>query len=101
MYCFWLLLNMETRYNRTIMKVALAHDYLNQYGGAERVLEVLMEMFPDAPIYTLLYDKERTFGKFEGRVRKTSFLDRDFVRKGHRPFLPLMPIAAQMLKIDS
>ena len=34
------------------MKVALAHDYLREYGGAERVLEVLHEIFPDAPIYT-------------------------------------------------
>ncbi len=34
------------------MKVALAHDYLREYGGAERVLEVLHEIFPDAPVYT-------------------------------------------------
>jgi len=82
------------------MKVALAHDYLNQYGGAERVLEVLMKIFPEAPIYTLLYDKEKTFGRFDGRVKKTSILDRDFIRKSHRPFLPLMPIAARFLNID-
>lgn len=41
------------------MKVALVHDYLNQFGGGERVLEVLAEMYPDAPIYTALYDRER------------------------------------------
>src|SRR5258708_26085081 len=34
------------------MKVALAHDYLKEYGGAERVLETLHEIFPDAPIFT-------------------------------------------------
>lgn len=34
------------------MKVALAHDYLREYGGAERVLEALHEIFPDAPVYT-------------------------------------------------
>ncbi len=34
------------------MKIALVHDYLNEYGGAERVLETLAEMYPDAPIYT-------------------------------------------------
>ena len=39
------------------IKVALVHDFLTQYGGAERVLEVLTEMYPEAPIYTLLYDK--------------------------------------------
>ncbi|MEO7910832.1 MAG: glycosyltransferase [Roseiflexaceae bacterium] len=38
------------------MRVAIIHDYLNQYGGAERVLEALHELYPDAPIYTSLYD---------------------------------------------
>lgn len=37
------------------MKVAIVHDYIKEYGGAERVLEVLHEIFPDAPVYTLLY----------------------------------------------
>ena len=37
------------------MRVALVHDYLNQYGGAERVLEALRELFPDAPIYTIIH----------------------------------------------
>jgi len=34
------------------MKVALVHDWLNQYGGAERVLEVLHDLYPHAPVYT-------------------------------------------------
>jgi hypothetical protein len=33
-------------------RVALIHDYLNQYGGAEKTLEKIMDLFPDAPIYT-------------------------------------------------
>lgn len=37
------------------MKIALVHDYLKEYGGAERVLEVLRETWPEAPIYTLVY----------------------------------------------
>jgi len=40
-----------------IMKVALVHDYIKEYGGAERVLETLTEIFPDAPIYTSFYKK--------------------------------------------
>ncbi len=40
------------------MKVALAHDYLREYGGAERVLEILHQMFPDAPVYTFYYNPE-------------------------------------------
>lgn len=35
------------------LKVAIVHDYLNQMGGAERVVGVLRKMFPEAPIYTL------------------------------------------------
>ncbi len=37
------------------MKVALVHDYIKEYGGAERVLETLHEVFPDAPVYTSVY----------------------------------------------
>ena len=40
------------------LKVALIHDHLAQDGGAEKVLQVFIEMFPNAPIYTLLYDKK-------------------------------------------
>ena len=40
------------------MKVAMAHDYLREYGGAERVLEALHEIFPDAPVYTAYYNPE-------------------------------------------
>ncbi len=91
------------------MRIALVHDYLNQYGGAERVLEAFCEVFPEAPIYTLFYDKEKTFGKFsaeggsasggEGRKIITSFLDNKIVTKNHRLFIPLMPLAASLMKI--
>src|SRR5258705_2946852 len=37
------------------MKVAIVHDYIKEYGGAERVLEVLHEMYPKAPVFTLVY----------------------------------------------
>jgi glycosyltransferase involved in cell wall biosynthesis len=47
---------MELAQNGKTMRVAIIHDYLNQYGGAERVLEALHELYPDAPIYTSLYD---------------------------------------------
>lgn len=40
------------------MKIALVHDYIKEYGGAERVLETLHEMFPNAPVYTLVYCPE-------------------------------------------
>ena len=37
------------------MRVALVHDYLNQYGGAEKVLEALHDLYPAAPVYTSVY----------------------------------------------
>ncbi len=82
------------------MKIAIVHDYLNQYGGAERVLECLMEMFPEAPIYTLLYDEQKTHGKFVGKKIITSFLDFKLVHNHHRWFIPLMPLAMMAMKID-
>lgn len=81
------------------MRVALVHDYLNQWGGAERVLEVLAQIFPEADIYTLFHDPASTQGKFAGRVAKTSFLDYPIVHKNHRWFIPLMPLAAEFLRI--
>lgn len=80
------------------MRVAVLHDYLNQFGGAERVLKEILEIFPEADLYTLLYDKDKTFGWFEKNFKKSSFLDRAFVRKRHRLFIPLMPLAAGALR---
>lgn len=79
------------------LKVAIIHDFLVQYGGAERVLEVLCEMYPEAPIYTLLYDKEKMRGKFADKVVFTSFLQKfpKFLRKRYRYLLPLMPTAPE------
>lgn len=51
------------------MKVALVHDYLREYGGAERVLEALHEIWPEAPVYTLVYLPE-FLGPHRKRVEK-------------------------------
>ena len=69
------------------MKIALVHDYLVQYGGAERVLEAFVEIFPEAPIYTIVYDKEAMHGVFADRQIRTSYLQKfPFARKKHRIF---------------
>jgi len=87
------------------MRVAIVHDYLNQYGGAERTLEVMCELFPDAPIYTLFYDEVGTKGRFRNRVVHTSFLDRvPFVGKrigaiDHLLFW-LLPIAVERFDLS-
>jgi glycosyltransferase involved in cell wall biosynthesis len=59
---------------RSPLRIAIAHDFLVQYGGAERVLEVLCEMFPRSPIFSLFYDEGRTRGRFRSRDVRTSFL---------------------------
>lgn len=83
-------------FRENCMKVALVHDYLVQYGGAERVLEAFTELFPEAPIFTLLYDREAMHGRFEGRDIRTSFLQKlPWARRNHRLFPPLMPLAIE------
>lgn len=81
------------------MKIALVHDYLNQWGGGERVLEVLAGMFPEAPIYTLLHDPGATRGRFVGRDIHTSAIDNPLTRRYHRWFIPLMPVAAKLMRL--
>ncbi len=78
------------------MKIAFVHEYLNQFGGAERMLQVLCALYPRAPIYTLLYDRDATGGVFDGRIIKTSFLQSmPFTKKHHRIFPLLMPLAIE------
>lgn len=78
------------------MKIALVHDYLVQYGGAERVLEACAELWPYAPIYTLLHDPVAMRGKFGEKRIYTSFLQNwPLAKKHHRLFPPLMPLAIE------
>ncbi len=78
------------------MRIAFVHEYLNQFGGAERTLAVLAEMFPTAPIYTLLYDEKATRGLFKGRVVNTSFLQKFPGAVKHHEWYPLlMPLAIE------
>ncbi len=57
------------------MKIALVHDYLREFGGAERVLKTLSEMYPEAPIHTAFRVKNSRAGKaFSGKKIKESWL---------------------------
>ncbi|MFA6215743.1 MAG: glycosyltransferase [Patescibacteria group bacterium] len=78
------------------MKVALIHDHLIQEGGAERVLQVFLEMWPEAPTYTLLYDREKLGQIFKDKDIRTSFLQNwPAALKHYQWFLPLMPTATE------
>lgn len=77
------------------MRVALVHDYLREYGGAERVLEAFHEIYPDAPLYTSLVDK-KGMGQFWNRFKDwkihTSFMQKFWLlRKFPSPFRFLAP----------
>ena len=82
------------------MKVALVHDYLNQMGGAERVVLALHELFPEAPIYTSIYDPQRVDVAFQSIDIRTSFMQKlPMVKKHHQPFLPFYPFAIERLDL--
>lgn len=81
------------------MKVALVHDYLNQFGGQERVLLNLMDLFPEASIYTLLYDKKVLGNRINGRPIHTSLADNPLIRRYHRLFIPILGHAAQTINL--
>ena len=83
-------------------RVALAHDYLTQRGGAERVVLSLLKAFPDAPLYTNLYDPDGTFPEFRDARIITSGLNRvGFLRRDHRKALPLLAVSTNSLRIDA
>jgi glycosyltransferase involved in cell wall biosynthesis len=79
------------------VKIAIVHDWLTVYAGAERVLEELLRLYPDADLFSLidyLPESQRAF--LGGRVPRTSFLQRfPFVKRHYRRYLPLMPTAVE------
>lgn len=82
------------------MNVALVHDYLNQMGGAERVLLALHALYPDAPIYTSIYAPERVDPAFRQIDIRVSFMQHlPLVKRHHQPFLLLYPFAFERLDL--
>jgi glycosyltransferase involved in cell wall biosynthesis len=79
------------------MKVALVHDYLIRFGGAERVFLSLRKIFPKAEIFTLLYDQEKMSQYFSDAKIHTSFLQKfpKFWRQRQKYLLPFIPMAPE------
>ena len=78
------------------MKIALVHDFLREYGGAERVVEALHELWPDAPLYTSFVDWAH-LGKQAYRFRnwdiRPSWVQHNWiVKKFHSPLRFLAPL---------
>ncbi|HKC05074.1 MAG TPA: glycosyltransferase [Patescibacteria group bacterium] len=80
------------------MKTALVYDRVNKWGGAEHVLLALHEIFPDAPLYTSVYnEKNASWAKVFPEVL-TSFLQKfPFAKNNHEFLAPLMPLAFESL----
>jgi glycosyltransferase involved in cell wall biosynthesis len=79
------------------LRVALVHDYLNQAGGAEKVVEVFAEMFPGAPVYTSVYDRDSMPDVWKSLDVRTSFMQRISPRmKYAKAMLPFYPAAFEL-----
>lgn len=76
------------------MKIALVHELLTMRGGAERVLKILANMFPDAPIYTLLYDEKKLGDWFPCNRVRISYLQPTF-HFNHHLYLSRFPRAVE------
>jgi glycosyltransferase involved in cell wall biosynthesis len=82
-------------------RVALIHDFLLDIRGAERVFAALCDLFPDADLYTAVYDEQGTEGWFSHRHVNTSFLQRlRPTARTFRPLLPLYPYAMESMDLS-
>ena len=75
-------------------RLALVHDWLNQVGGAESVLETLVGMFPGAPVYTSMYAPEIMPAQYRAWDIRTTFMQRlPGVTHHHQVYLPVYTLA--------
>src|SRR5919201_3594242 len=93
---------MEARTEPPTARVALVHDFLLDLRGAERVFLEMCEIWPEAPLFTAVYDEEGTEGRFAHRDVRTTFLQRLRPNAGNfRALLPLYPAAIESLELSS
>jgi glycosyltransferase involved in cell wall biosynthesis len=83
------------------MRVAIVHHWFISLGGGERVVESIASIFPTADVFTLFLDKEKLPAGLGKHKITTSFLDKiPAARRAHRYFLPLYPLAVEMLDLS-
>jgi glycosyltransferase involved in cell wall biosynthesis len=83
------------------MKIALIHEHLAQDGGAEKVLQAFQEIYPAAPTYTLVYDRNRANVAFQGKKIFTSYLQKmPFGLRRYQWYLPWMPDAIERFDLS-
>lgn len=85
------------------LKIAIMHDWLPVYGGAERVLEQIINVFPDADLFSmvdLIPEGQRNF--LQNKPVRTSFIQKlPFARTKYRAYLPLMPLAVEQFDFSA
>ncbi|CAM3643917.1 glycosyltransferase [Cohnella lubricantis] len=83
------------------LRVAIVHDYLNQMGGAERVVAVLHRLFPSAPIYTTIVDRERLLAELQDADIRTTWMQRiPGILKRFKQFFWLYPLAVRSINLS-
>ncbi|WP_110631523.1 glycosyltransferase family 4 protein [Salinicola salarius] len=84
------------------MRVAIVHDWLITYAGAERVVEQILNLYPSADIFSIVdFLPESKRGFVQGKKAETSFIQRlPFAQKKYRSYLPLMPLAVEQLNVS-
>jgi glycosyltransferase involved in cell wall biosynthesis len=82
-------------------RVALVHDWLNQMGGAENVLEELVSLWPGAPVYTSIYAPERMPDRYRAWDIRTSFMQSlPGATTHHQGYLPIYPLAFARFRLS-
>lgn len=82
------------------MKTAIVHDWLTNFGGAEKVLRKICDMFPDAPVYTVVYNKKKMGKYFGDRDIRTTYIQKmPFGVTKYNSYLPLLPGAVERLDL--
>ncbi len=82
------------------MNLALVHDWLNQYGGAERVLDQWMRFFPNAPLYTSMYWREGMPAAYRAWDIRTTWMDHlPGIYRHHQAYFPLYALAFAQLDL--
>lgn len=86
------------------MKIAIIHDWFDTPGGAENVIENLLELYPDADLFSLVdfFSKENREKYLKGKQVSTSFIQKlPFAKTKFRNYLPLFPLAIEQFNLDN